>query len=449
MNRLGVRPLLASICAALLVGACGGSGDDNPVDPGSRAPAAPDGLTATAASTSRIDLAWADHASDEDGFRIELAPGGTTAFTEIGTVAAGATTFASTDLIAATAYSYRIRAYNAVGSSAYSNTATATTKSQASPPTAPPAPSGLVATAASASQIDLSWTDNSTDEDGFRIEQAPGGSSTFTEIGTVAADATVFQGTGLNAGTPYSYRVRAYNAVGPSAYSNIATTTTQGTSNDLDGTWAIAPVLSSECGLWSVTLDGVTTAMGASPAMTFTLRGHVDPGDLLLEGATEVALGTGNTFAGSGTKTYPFGSFTFVINGQFSGTASFTADVQVTGGIQVQGPFPYQASCDPINTTVVGTRSGQPQVMSLLPASLTITNGASGILTVTIPANQPTPAEVSLSISPLIGILPASVVIPDGMHSGSFTVTGTGLGTATVTATLGTLSATSALSVDP
>jgi hypothetical protein len=40
-------------------------------------------------------------------------------------------------------------------------------------------------------------------------------------------------------------------------------------------------------------------------------------------------------------------------------------------------------------------------------------------------------------------------VIPDGAHSGSFPVTGNGLGTATVTATLRALSATSALTVDP
>jgi hypothetical protein len=367
MNSLGGKSLLASICAAFLLGACGGSGDDNPVDPGSGVPAAPDGLAATAGSASSIDLAWSDHASDEDGFRIELAPGGTTAFTEIGTVPAGATTFVSTGLSATTAYSYRVRAYNAVGPSAPSNTATATTKSQASWPMAPPAPSGLVATAASTSQIDLSWTDNSTDEDGFRIEQAPGGTSTFTEIGTVAADATAFQSTGLAAGTSYSYRVRANNAVGPSAYSSVATTTTQGTSDDLDGTWAIAPILSLRCGLWTLTLDGVTTVMAEPPTMTFTLQGHVDPGDVPLEGAVEVALGTGNTFAGSGTTTHAFGSFAFVVNGQFSGAASFTADVEISGRIQVQVPFPYQADCDPINTTVVGTRSGEPEVMSLLP----------------------------------------------------------------------------------
>ena len=97
--------------------------------------------------------------------------------------------------------------------------------------TPPTAPSNLTATAASASQINLAWT-ASTDNvgvTGYLVERCSGaGCSTFAQIGTPTS--TSFSDTGLTASTSYSYRVRATDAAGNlSAYSNIATATTTGT----------------------------------------------------------------------------------------------------------------------------------------------------------------------------------------------------------------------------
>ena len=85
------------------------------------------------------------------------------------------------------------------------------------PPTPPAAPSGLAATSLSSSQIRLDWTDNSADEDGFRVERSLNGVS-FTQIASPAADVTTYTDVGLSASTTYYYRVRAYNAGGNSAY---------------------------------------------------------------------------------------------------------------------------------------------------------------------------------------------------------------------------------------
>jgi hypothetical protein len=85
----------------------------------------------------------------------------------------------------------------------------------------------LTATAVSSSQINLSWADNSNNENGFAIERKTGSGGTYAEIATVGAGVTSFQNTGLTASTTYYYRVLAFNADGDSAYSNEASATTQ------------------------------------------------------------------------------------------------------------------------------------------------------------------------------------------------------------------------------
>jgi hypothetical protein len=81
---------------------------------------------------------------------------------------------------------------------------------------------------ANAAQFTLTWTDNSTNEQGFIIERAPGLNATngFLAIGLVGVDVRTFVDPGLPPTTPYSYRVCAYNVKGKSAYSNVASGTT-------------------------------------------------------------------------------------------------------------------------------------------------------------------------------------------------------------------------------
>ncbi len=90
--------------------------------------------------------------------------------------------------------------------------------------TAPAAPTNLIATAVSSSQINLIWTDNATDESGFYIERLDG--SNFVQIASVGANTTTYSNTGLTGNTQYKYRVRAWNSYGNSAYSNEASATT-------------------------------------------------------------------------------------------------------------------------------------------------------------------------------------------------------------------------------
>ncbi|MBI5657034.1 MAG: SBBP repeat-containing protein, partial [Geobacter sp.] len=169
-------------------------------------PSAPGGLSATAANTTQINLSWTDNTSAEDGFRIERCSGaGCGNFTELTTVAANTITYQDTSVCNATAYSYRVVAYKTgQWESAYSSTSSATTGT-------PSAPGSFAANRSSEVQINLSWTDTTSDETGFKVDRCTGaGCSDFAELTSVAAGTTTYNNAGLTSGMTYTYRVRAY-----------------------------------------------------------------------------------------------------------------------------------------------------------------------------------------------------------------------------------------------
>lgn len=86
------------------------------------------------------------------------------------------------------------------------------------------APTNLVVTPMSSTQINLTWTDNSVGEDGFQIERCDGNGkcSVFLRIAGTSANVTAFANTGLRPNTFYTYQVRAFSTAGPSPYSNRA-----------------------------------------------------------------------------------------------------------------------------------------------------------------------------------------------------------------------------------
>ena len=87
-------------------------------------------------------------------------------------------------------------------------------------------PSGLSANALSSTQTVLTWNDNATGEDGYKIERKTLGGG-FAEIAETGAKATTVTDSGLNPSTEYTYRVRAFNSIPvASLYSNEVSVTT-------------------------------------------------------------------------------------------------------------------------------------------------------------------------------------------------------------------------------
>jgi len=182
--------------------------------------ATPTGLTASAVSSSSINLTWVDNATNEDGYKVERSLISGSGFTEIADLGPGSNSYPNNGLNASTQYFFRVRAYNASSNSSYSNEANATTQAGGLLP-----PSVLTATTVSKTQINLSWTENATSEAGFSIERKIG-SGSFSVLTTVGPNVTTFQNTGLNANTLYTYRVRAFDATTNSAFSNEASART-------------------------------------------------------------------------------------------------------------------------------------------------------------------------------------------------------------------------------
>jgi hypothetical protein len=110
----------------------------------------------------------------------------------------------------------------------YSMSVIKLTAGSTTPPPVPvelTAPSNLQATAMSRSQINLTWSDNNTNESGFYIERSTNNVN-FTQIASVGANVKAYSSTGLSRRTTYYYRVRAFSSSANSSYSNTASAKT-------------------------------------------------------------------------------------------------------------------------------------------------------------------------------------------------------------------------------
>jgi len=181
-------------------------------------PAGPSGLASLGVTSTSISLSWSDNADNESGYVVERSIG--VGYSVVATLAAGSTGFTDFGLDEATIYSYRVKAFNGSGDSAYSSILTLSTNTVA--------PSGLAVSGYGADAVSLVWSDNSSNETGFEVSRQVNGGS-WSVLGVVSAGATAYADSGLSASTVYGYRVRTMYVATASAYSNVATVTTSAT----------------------------------------------------------------------------------------------------------------------------------------------------------------------------------------------------------------------------
>lgn len=169
------------------------------------------GLTATAASTSRIDLTWSA-AADATAYEVERSPDGSANWQQVASIADLAQS--DTGRATGTRYYYRVRALNSGIPGPWSTADTYTLPAQVA---------NLAAVSGGQTQIDLTW-DAVASATGYSVERSANGTTGWAEVGTPSTPA--FSDTGLTAATQYFYRVRAVNPGGYGAYSTTANATT-------------------------------------------------------------------------------------------------------------------------------------------------------------------------------------------------------------------------------
>ncbi|MCX6374866.1 MAG: polysaccharide deacetylase family protein, partial [Armatimonadetes bacterium] len=172
----------------------------------------PSDLTLSLPTTTSVALAWHDNSSDEYGFRIERRLGTVGAYSFLTNAAANSQTYTDSGLQSGMTYYYRVCAYQQGGLSAYTNEAWINTPGLMTP-------TGLVATPITGHQVDLSWTDRSSDELGFKIERSSGPNGLFRQIANVGENVGLYSDTSVYPATNYYYRVRAFDATRNSSYS--------------------------------------------------------------------------------------------------------------------------------------------------------------------------------------------------------------------------------------
>jgi hypothetical protein len=208
-------------------------------------------------------------------------------------------------------------------------------------PVVPAAPGGL-AVSASGTTINLSWADNSNNEDGFKLERKTGAAGVYAQIAQLPAGQTTYSNAGLLASTTYFYRVRAFNVAGDSGYSNEASATTQSscsfnvsptsqTFNTMGGSGSVSVTTSSGCS-WSAVSNStwivLTSGSGGtgSGIVAFEVRenltGGFRTGSLTVAGTTVTVSQNGST-QGNCTYTVEPTSAAYVSAGG-AGTASIT-----------------------------------------------------------------------------------------------------------------------------
>ncbi len=183
----------------------------------------PYSLRVTRIFQNSVTLDWQDNASNETAFRIlySTTRSGPTA---VSNFAADSTTGTISGLSSNTNYYFRVQVIKDDISGDLSAAVEARTMSSV---TVPAIPTSVTTTNVLANSVTLSWTDASTNEDGFRIERSGSSSGPWTTLINTSFNAKSYKDTTVAADKLYFYRIAAFNTTGISSYRSVSVTTSK------------------------------------------------------------------------------------------------------------------------------------------------------------------------------------------------------------------------------
>ncbi|HEV8487302.1 MAG TPA: putative Ig domain-containing protein [Blastocatellia bacterium] len=299
----------------------------------------------------------------------------------------------------------------------------------------PTAPASLVATASSATQVNLLWQDTSSSEDGFQIERRGGSSADFGLIGTIGPNSTGYADNAVLANTAYVYRVRAFNTTGNSPYTSDAAVITP----------SVTPLL-------SIALSSIPDAtVGVPYSRSMIASGGTEPYAWVIDsGALPPGTSMSQTGDISGTPTVA-GTSTFVVRvtdaSSNTATRAFSWVVRPSAALTITTRDLPKGSVATIYSQSLGASGGQtPYTWAIqsggLPDGLTL-NQSSGViagtperagtssfvLRLTDASNASVTAQLSIVINPVTTQLTIDTAsLPDGVIGQDYSETLKALG---------------------
>jgi FtsP/CotA-like multicopper oxidase with cupredoxin domain len=327
----------------------------------------------------------------------ETQPAANAVFAEVGRALANATTFTDNTMVSGNLYWYRVVAHNAVGTGAASTPASTTASGSV-----PTAPANLVATTASPTVVNLSWTDNSNNESGFLIQRCPANSAgtctgAFVSLPnaatttTTAANVTTYSDATVAPNSFYIYQIFARNAAGlstPAVQSNLVNT---------GATPAMAPGNLAATTVTDVlaTLTWKDNSTAANPAAGFLVQRSPATGTPVW-----IDVGVSGTVTQAGGKTINITTSAAVTTYTDTGLTQNTAYIYrvlsvTTGGGNASAPLPVTTlySAAPAVGTVTASplwnqvSLGWPVAAPSTSFSILRSGGTGPTVTVTVPGN--------------------------------------------------------------
>ena len=381
------------------------------------APTAPTNLTTTAASSRQINLTWQDNATNEANYYVERAPTSTGTWQVIATLGANVTSYQNTGLTQNTTYYDRVRCKAGSTYSSYSNKANAKTATLA-------APTALYATVASASQINLSWIDNTTYETNYYVYRSPNGSSSWTVIATLGTNVTTYSDTSRSVGTTYYYRVRAYDGTNYSAYSSVVNQTIRTIAASAGANGAISPS------------GTVAVANGSNQVFTITPNAGYKIAGITVDGS---AVATNPTYTFSNitanhtiSATFVTISITLTIDSPFAGATISRPDIMVKGTVTNAGGYETGVTVNGVVANVYGNEFVANHIplqegSNVITTTATDINGGTSTASVTVNAVT-TGGYIRLTADTASGVAPlvTTLRIDGSFRIGASTLSATG-----------------------